>query len=210
MSTRSKRVTWAAYTFFVQRMTEFVSVKMVHRGNNCVSHVIAFQKGAYNLQSISALWRKGLVYKTRVHKCYWIFSVIWRHYICLIVSLVFLVSLGEHLHITFKLLYDPFGTNRLDNKIKYHIDVHSLINCHLMCFPTANPCANHTCPTGSRCRVFKPTGEAFCEPSCSINNGGCSANQTCSLEVVQCVRAPCPPVVKCTASEYVVIDKKSK
>ena len=61
-----------------------------------------------------------------------------------------------------------------------------------------NPCDTHQCPTGSRCKVYEPTGEAFCEPSCDLDNGGCPANKRCSLETVQCVRAPCPPVVKCT------------
>ena len=59
-------------------------------------------------------------------------------------------------------------------------------------------CTGFECPTGSQCKVYEPTGEAFCEPSCDLNNGGCPANQRCSLETVQCVRAPCPPVVKCT------------
>ena len=59
-------------------------------------------------------------------------------------------------------------------------------------------CTGFECPTGSQCKVYEPTREAFCEPSCDLNNGGCPANQRCSLETVQCVRAPCPPVVKCT------------
>ena len=47
------------------------------------------------------------------------------------------------------------------------------------------------------CKIFKPTGEAFCEPSCILNNGGCQANEICSLVVVNCVRAPCPPIIQC-------------
>ena len=51
---------------------------------------------------------------------------------------------------------------------------------------TVNPCASVTCPTGSQCEVYKPTGEAFCNPSCDLDNGGCLSYQTCSLQVVQC------------------------
>ena len=64
--------------------------------------------------------------------------------------------------------------------------------------PPTDPCEIKKCPAGSRCKIFEPTGEAFCEPSCSIDNGGCSSCQSCSLREVQCVRAPCPPVVQCT------------
>ncbi|XP_065913510.1 keratin-associated protein 16-1-like [Dysidea avara] len=60
-----------------------------------------------------------------------------------------------------------------------------------------DPCASVRCPTGSKCEVYKPTGEVFCNPSCDLDNGGCPTGQTCSLQVVQCVRAPCPPVVQC-------------
>ena len=72
-----------------------------------------------------------------------------------------------------------------------------------MLFLVADLCDNHICPTGSRCRVFKPTHEAYCEPSCSINNGGCPSNQKCSLQDVICKKALCPPVVKCTGSESI-------
>jgi len=66
---------------------------------------------------------------------------------------------------------------------------------------TVDPCENFECPTGSRCKVFRPTGKAFCQPSCGIDNGGCAANETCSLRKVRCARAPCPPVVRCLPSE---------
>ena len=61
-----------------------------------------------------------------------------------------------------------------------------------------NACARVRCASGYRCEIYKPTGEAFCNPDCKLNNGGCHADQTCKLEKVQCIRAPCPPVVKCT------------
>ncbi len=53
------------------------------------------------------------------------------------------------------------------------------------------------CRRGHRCEIFEPTGEAFCTPDCSLNNGGCRDREICTLEQVQCVRAPCPPVVQC-------------
>ena len=45
--------------------------------------------------------------------------------------------------------------------------------------------------------MFRPTGEAFCEPSCELSNGGCPEGTLCRLRTVFCVRAPCPPVVDC-------------
>ena len=60
-----------------------------------------------------------------------------------------------------------------------------------------DPCATKECPNGHRCEVFEFTGETFCDPDCSLNNGGCRADQTCELETVYCIRAPCPPLVKC-------------
>ncbi len=59
-------------------------------------------------------------------------------------------------------------------------------------------CDTKVCPLGSSCKINEPTGEAFCAPSCSIDNGGCPRDQSCSLQVVSCIRAPCPPVVQCT------------
>ena len=72
--------------------------------------------------------------------------------------------------------------------------------CYNSTEATTDPCAAVKCPTGSQCEVYEPTGETFCNSSCDLDNGGCPAGQTCSLEEVVCVRAPCPPVVKC--SEY--------
>ena len=68
-----------------------------------------------------------------------------------------------------------------------------LINIFLV-----DPCERFDCGLNARCKLYPPTGEPFCEPSCSLNNGGCVANQKCSLKEVQCVRSPCPPVVECT------------
>ena len=55
-----------------------------------------------------------------------------------------------------------------------------------------DPCEYHNCPTSSKCKVYEVTGEVYC---------GCAANQTCSLQAVECIRAPCPPEVQCQNSE---------
>lgn len=78
--------------------------------------------------------------------------------------------------------------------------VYKMIVSLMYLFCTVDSCTNIKCSNGSQCRVFKPTGEAYCEPSCDINNGGCPANEKCSLQPVQCIRAPCPPVVQCSSS----------
>ena len=67
-------------------------------------------------------------------------------------------------------------------------------------FNSDNPCIGFECPQGSACKVFEEGAgdpEAYCEPSCELDNGGCQSNEICELQTVQCVRAPCPPVVNC-------------
>ena len=61
-------------------------------------------------------------------------------------------------------------------------------------------CGSVTCPTGAMCQVYEPTGEVFCSPSCCLDNGGCPLTDKCYLYEVQCVRAPCPPVVGCIST----------
>ena len=81
----------------------------------------------------------------------------------------------------------------LDTK---HMSCH--INClsvHIISVPRISPCSLILCPNGFRCEVLN--GEGFCNPDCSLNNGGCLRNQTCRLEDVVCVRAPCPPARIC-------------
>ncbi|XP_064399010.1 mucin-2-like isoform X2 [Halichondria panicea] len=70
------------------------------------------------------------------------------------------------------------------------------VNCLLK-----DPCRNSECPSHAKCEVFDNifTREAFCAPSCEVDNGGCEEEEVCSLNQVQCVRAPCPPVVECLA-----------
>lgn len=62
-------------------------------------------------------------------------------------------------------------------------------------------CEKMNCRKGSQCKMHEPTGQPYCEPSCDLDNGGCRANQTCSLRNVMCVRAPCPPMVQCRDSK---------
>ena len=45
-------------------------------------------------------------------------------------------------------------------------------------------CKDVSCKEGSWCRVHESTGQSYCEPSCYIYNGGCPADQTCSLHNV--------------------------
>ena len=53
-----------------------------------------------------------------------------------------------------------------------------------------SPCALIFCANGFRCEVSG--GEGFCQPDCSLNNGGCLKDETCRLEDVTCVTTPCP------------------
>ena len=64
----------------------------------------------------------------------------------------------------------------------------------------ANPCNGFECGEGSECQIFEPTGEAFCNPNCEELNP-CGPQQVCTLQPVNCVRAPCPPVLLCEDSE---------
>ena len=85
-----------------------------------------------------------------------------------------------------------------------HVDAISelvLLTCYSFLFNSINvmldPCLSKECPMGSSCRVFEVTGEAYCEPSCELENGGCERHQKCELMNVTCKRTPCPPVVSC-------------
>ena len=63
-------------------------------------------------------------------------------------------------------------------------------------------CENITinCSRGSQCKVDETVHQAYCEPSCDLDNGGCADNEVCSLQQQQtCTSGPCPPVVKCSS-----------
>jgi hypothetical protein len=65
-----------------------------------------------------------------------------------------------------------------------------------------NPCATLKCPNYAICRVYSPTGEGYCDPTCYFFNGGCKSNEQCSVVPVNCIKAPCPSVIKCSKSDY--------
>ena len=57
------------------------------------------------------------------------------------------------------------------------------------------------CSRGSQCKVDETVHQAYCEPSCDLDNGGCADNEVCSLQQQQqqqnCTSGPCPPVIQC-------------
>ena len=60
----------------------------------------------------------------------------------------------------------------------------------------------NNCPNNSYCYIYSETGQPYCAQSCELNNGGCGTDQ-CEMVTVECITAPCPPVVQCSpASEY--------
>lgn len=62
-------------------------------------------------------------------------------------------------------------------------------------FTVADPCSTKECPKGTICRVFSYTGEAFCDPSCSVDNGGCGDDQLCILALPACAFPPVQPCI---------------
>ena len=66
-------------------------------------------------------------------------------------------------------------------------------------------CDNITisCSRWEQCKVDETVHQAYCEPSCHLNNGGCSDDEICSLlKPVTCTNGPCPSRVLC-AGMYV-------
>ena len=53
------------------------------------------------------------------------------------------------------------------------------------------------CSRGSQCEIDQDKHQAYCEPSCDLDNGGCADNKVCSLQQHNCTSGPCPPVVQC-------------
>ena len=48
------------------------------------------------------------------------------------------------------------------------------------------------------CGIDFLTGRPYCDPSCDIDNGGCSDDEVCvPAETVFCIRAPCPQGIRC-------------
>ena len=78
----------------------------------------------------------------------------------------------------------------------------------------SDPCGSTECLKGEACRIFPPTGEAYCDPDCSVENGGCEADQKCIQALALCSidsKTPCPGFVTCVdnTSELICNDIKS-
>ena len=65
----------------------------------------------------------------------------------------------------------------------------------------ATGCSTVECPIGYTCEIYPSTGEGYCNPSCNLDNGGCDEDEVCTLVPVQCIRAPCPPVINCESGK---------
>lgn len=61
-----------------------------------------------------------------------------------------------------------------------------------------DPCVNVSCAIGYRCNIYQLTHEAYCEPSCTIDNGGCPDGFNCRIEDVSCEVPPCVLNIICT------------
>jgi hypothetical protein len=69
---------------------------------------------------------------------------------------------------------------------------------HAECVPDTvgtNACAAVRCSAFQECKIYEPTGEAYCADTCEGRT--CPKGQMCELQEVQCIRAPCPPVARC-------------
>ena len=73
--------------------------------------------------------------------------------------------------------------------------------CNFLCHSwVADSCDSIECDKGEACRIFSTTGEAYCDPDCSVENGGCEADQICIQALALCSinsRSPCPGAVAC-------------
>ena len=60
-------------------------------------------------------------------------------------------------------------------------------------------CDNITinCSRWEQCKVDETIHQAYCEPSCDLNNGGCGDDEVCSLRQETCQSPPCPSNVQC-------------
>ena len=67
-------------------------------------------------------------------------------------------------------------------------------------------CENITisCSRGSQCKVDETIHQAYCKPSCGLDNGGCNDNEVCLLLQESCISDPCPPVVQCLSKLIVM------
>ena len=58
-------------------------------------------------------------------------------------------------------------------------------------------CKGYECPRGSICKVCNQTGMLYCDYSCSIENGGCSQGERCTVASTCASGECCKGVVEC-------------
>ena len=72
--------------------------------------------------------------------------------------------------------------------------------CWLLCL--SESCDTNECPPGHKCEIVSWTGEPFCNPTCSVDNGGCDpVFQHCHEHLIEdCydISAPCRDFVECS------------
>ena len=62
--------------------------------------------------------------------------------------------------------------------------------------PILFPCSTIQCADGHQCKVHN--GAPYCDPDCNLNNGGCTPEETCSIDNPICFELPCPSIRTCT------------
>ena len=69
------------------------------------------------------------------------------------------------------------------------------------CVSITVACLLRECPPGTICRICEETGEAYCEYSCAVDNGGCPEGVRCTeVEVPTCDPGQCCSHVNVTCS----------
>eukprot|EP00118_Oscarella_pearsei_P028769 m.2886 g.2886 ORF g.2886 m.2886 type:complete len:430 (+) comp8949_c0_seq1:610-1899(+) len=63
--------------------------------------------------------------------------------------------------------------------------------------PSKPSSCDKSCLEHQECLRYDETGEWYCADTCK-DNGPCDGDEKCSLQEVECVRAPCPAVAQCT------------
>ena len=58
---------------------------------------------------------------------------------------------------------------------------------------SVDPCADLFCDAPFKCVVGDVTGNAYCVPDCTVDNGGCPADEICEVETYDCASSIGPP-----------------